>query len=152
MSENIHRADLDPLEMALAVNDAIEKGYYKNPEAAAKGMKKSKSFISKLMKVLKLEHEIIRDLERNKSTSDIEALYLIQRLADKKIQVKTYYDFVQGKIDRAGLRSMTSQKSFAAKHFVERTKKSFKLDLSSIEPNRLEKISKLLDEIERILE
>jgi ParB family chromosome partitioning protein len=151
MSENIHRADLDPLEMALSISDAIKKGYYKNAESAAKGIKKSKSFISKLMKVLKLHNDIIRDLERNKSTSDIEALYLIQRIMPAQKQLQVYYDFVQGKIDRAGLRGMLNKKSLTAKHFYERNEKQFILDLKQITEDKRDKVNKLLDQLEKIL-
>lgn len=151
MSENIHRADLDPLEMALSIREAIEKGYYKNAEAAAKGIKKSKSFVSKLIKVLKLNPEIIRDLERNHSTSDLEALYLIQRVDEPQKQIDVYYEFVKGNIDRAGLRNTVNKKSLTAKHFYERSEKKFILNLSKVSNVKRKEINILLDKLEKIL-
>jgi ParB family chromosome partitioning protein len=106
VAENLHRDNLDPLEMAISIDEALKKGYYKSAEEVAKGIKKSKSFVSKLMKVLKLDQEILDDLRRNRSTKDIEALYLLQNIKEPQVQVRKYYDFVQKRIDRNDLRQM----------------------------------------------
>lgn len=115
MAENVHRADLDPLEAALSIRGAIDRGLYRNMEEAAKGIRKSKSYVAKLLKVLQLDPVIIEDLEKNKSTSDLEALYFIQRIEDKKRQVQAYRDFIAKKIDRAGLKELVRAASMPTK-------------------------------------
>jgi ParB family chromosome partitioning protein len=85
--ENTQRDNLNPLELALALRQAMDKKLYKNMEELANALGKSKSYISKVLRVLSLEEEIIKDLAKNKSTNDIESLYEIQKIKDKKEQI-----------------------------------------------------------------
>ncbi len=152
MSENIHRTDLDPLELAIAISDAIKKGYYRTFDDAAKGIKKSPGYLSKLMKILHLDSEILDDLKRNKTTSDVEALYYLQKIKDSKRQVALYYEFVRGAVDRVGLRELVNKKVSHAKDAYELKRNnnsiSFKADLKRISK---EKAESLHSEIEAIL-
>jgi len=98
--ENTQRDSLNPLELALSLRQAMDKGLYKNLEELALALSKSKSYVSKVLKVLSLEDKIIKDLSQNKSINDIESLYEIQKIEDKKEQVSVYFDFVAKKLDR----------------------------------------------------
>lgn len=154
MAENIHRADLDPLEAALSIREAIDKGLYKNAEAASKGIRKSKSYVAKLLKILQLSPEIIKDLEKNKSTSDLEALYFIQRIKDEKAQIKAYNDFIAKKIDRAGLKDLvasataTGTKNKEAIAIQRKGKKiSISIELNEKKPVKVEEMRNVLDRI-----
>lgn len=102
--ENIQRDNLNPLELALSLRQAMDKNIYTNLEEISQALGKSKSYISKVMKVLNLEDEIIKDLVENKSTNDIESLYEIQKIKNKKEQLEIYKDFVSKKLDRKALR------------------------------------------------
>jgi len=104
--ENTQRDNLHPLELALSLREAMDKNLYKNLDELSKTLGKSKSYISKIMKVLSLNNEIIEDLSKNKSTNDIEALYEIQKIKNKTEQVKIYYDFIAKKLDRKALRKL----------------------------------------------
>jgi ParB family chromosome partitioning protein len=108
--ENTQRKNLNPLELALSLRKAIDKNLYKNQEELGIALGKSKSFTSKVLKVLSLDEEIIKDLEKNKSTNDIESLYEIQKIEDKKDQVKIYFDFIAKKLDRKGVREFNKSK------------------------------------------
>jgi ParB family chromosome partitioning protein len=102
--ENTQRDNLNPLELALSLRHALDKGLYPNMEALAQALGKSKSYISKVLKVLSLHETIVRDLATNRSTNDIESLYEIQKIADPDEQVAVYFDFVAKKLDRKALR------------------------------------------------
>jgi len=113
--ENTHRDNLNPLELALSLRQAMDKKLYKNLEELALALSKSKSYVSKVLKVLSLEDEIIKDLSNNKSTNDIESLYEIQKIKDSDKQISVYFDFVGKKLDRKALREMNKVKVSHAK-------------------------------------
>ena len=109
--ENTQRDNLNPLELALSLRQALDKNLYKNLDELSMALSKSKSYVSKVLKVLSLDDEIIKDLETNKSTNDIESLYEIQKIEDTVEQVKVYFDFIAKKIDRNGLRELNKTKN-----------------------------------------
>ena len=137
IAENMQRDNLDPLEFALSLQHAMNKKLYTSMEELGSKLNKSKSYISKALKVLTLEKEILEDLEKNKSTSDIELLYEIQKITDAKKQIKTYFDYLKGKITRAGVRELNKKKVSHAKpkYEIKATKKkiAFNADLSDID-------------------
>ena len=110
IAENMQRDNLDPLEFALSLQHAMSKKLYKSMEELGSKLNKSKSYISKALKVLTLDQEILDDLEKNKSTSDIELLYEIQKIADVKQQVEVYFDYLKGNITRVGVRELNKKK------------------------------------------
>ena len=67
--ENVQRDQLSPLEVALACNEAINNGLYTSREDLAKILNKSKSYVIKVMSIIKLSQVIIADLSKNKSIS-----------------------------------------------------------------------------------
>jgi len=150
--ENTQRDNLVPLELALAIRGALDKKLYNNLEELSIALSKSKSYISKVLKVLMLEEVIIEDLTKNKSTNDIEALYEIQKITPSSEQVKYYFDFISKKIDRKGLRELNSKKVSHAKvpYKFENRAKRVKIEF---EVGHLtdEQINKINDEIEQII-
>ena len=113
--ENIQRDKLDSLELALSIKKAMDSKLYNTYEELGRSLKKSKSYLSKAVKVLSLEDEIIKDLEKNKSTNDIETLYEIQKIKNSAKQVELYFKFIEKKIDRAGIRDLNKSKVSHAK-------------------------------------
>jgi ParB family chromosome partitioning protein len=124
--ENTHRDNLNPLELALSLRQAMDKKLYKNLEELSMALSKSKSYVSKVLKVLSLNDKIIEDLSKNKSTNDIESLYEIQKIKDEKKQIEVYFDFINKKLDRKALRELNKKKVAHAKQdyaFTNRAKK-----------------------------
>ena len=146
--ENTQRDNLNPLELALSLRQAMDKNLYTNLEGLSQALGKSKSYVSKVMKVLQLEEEIIKDLSVNKSTNDIEALYEIQKIKESKEQVKVYFDFLAKKLDRNGLREHNKAKVSHAKvkkpYTFDRGSKKMKLvlDVSGFTDELKEKMNK----------
>ena len=108
--ENTQRENLDPLELALSFQSAIDKKFYKSMKELSEAVGKSASYVGKVISVLALDGEIIKNLKSNKSTSDVESLYEIQKIKDSKEQVRVYFDFIKKKIDRKGLRELNRSK------------------------------------------
>ena len=131
--ENTQRDSLNPLELALSLRQAMDKKLYKNMEELAQALSKSKSYVSKVIKVLALEDEIIEDLAKNKSTNDIESLYEIQKIQDKQEQIKIYFDFISKKLNRKALREYNAKKALPVKskalYTYTKNKKKIKLEL-----------------------
>jgi len=137
IAENMQRDNLDPLEFALSLQHAMSKKLYTSMEELGSKLNKSKSYISKALKVLTLNQEILDDLEKNKSTSDIELLYEIQKIADVKQQVNVYFDYLNGNITRMGVRALNKKKVSHAKlkYEIKATKKKiiFNADLEDVD-------------------
>jgi len=151
--ENTQRDNLNPLELALSLRQAMDKKLYKNMDELSQALGKSKSYVSKVLKVLALDDEIIKDLAKNKFTNDIESLYEIQKIVDKQEQVKVYFDFIAKKLDRKALRELNKKEKVShAKvpySFEGRAKKvKVEFDVSDLTDDEVKVIK---DEIEEVL-
>ncbi len=153
ISENIQREDLDPLELAISLQNVLDKKLYKNREMLSKVIGKSASYVGKVLKILALDSEIIEDLKMNKSVNDIESLYEIQKISDKKEQKRVYDDFVTKKIDREGLRELSRSKKDTKEKkvpysFENRAKNvKFQYDTSTLTDEEIRNINKELVEV-----
>lgn len=151
--ENTQRDNLNPLELALSLRQAMDKKLYTNLDELSQALGKSKSYVSKVMKVLQLDDEIIKDLSKNKSTNDIEALYEIQKIKERKEQRRVYSDFVAKKLDRKALREHNKKEKVShAKvpySFEGRAKKiKVEFDASDLTDGEVRKIK---EELEKVL-
>ncbi|HHD80507.1 MAG TPA: ParB/RepB/Spo0J family partition protein [Campylobacterales bacterium] len=149
--ENTQRDNLNPLELALSLRQAMDKKLYTNMEELSQALGKSKSYVSKVMKVLSLEDEIIKDLSKNKSTNDIEALYEIQKIKDVKEQSRVYFDFIVKKLDRKALRELNKKEVSHAKvpYKIENRAKKVKVefDVSILKDSDIKKINEEIEEV-----
>jgi len=102
--ENVQRDQLFPLELALACQEAINKGLYKTRDELSNVLNKSKSYLAKVMAILKLSQKIINDLSENKSVKDIEALYELQKIQDVNKQEELYFLLKNKKVTREDIR------------------------------------------------
>jgi ParB family chromosome partitioning protein len=109
--ENIQRDQLFPLELALACKEAIDKGLYQTRDEISKVINKSKSYLAKVMSILKLSPKIIQDLSKNKSIKDIEVLYELQKIKNTKKQEELYFLLKNKKITREDIRLKVKQQN-----------------------------------------
>lgn len=150
--ENTQRDNLVPLELALALKNALDKNLYKNMEELSVTMSKSKSYVSKVLKVLSLEDEIVEDLRKNKSTNDIEALYEIQKIKDPAEQVRVYFDFIGKKLDRKALREFNKKDVSHAKepYMLSNRGNKVKLEINTSALSKTE-VEQMNEEINQLL-
>jgi len=110
--ENIQRENLHPIEIALSCKEAIDKKVFQSTIEISKALNKSKSYISKIMSVLKLDQVIVQDLLNNKSVKDLEVLYELQKIKDAKQQIKLFNEYKNKIITREDIRNaVKAQKS-----------------------------------------
>jgi len=105
--ENLQREDLDLIETAIALKKYKEE-FNKSYEEIAKEIGKSKTYIVRVVNILNLPDEIIKDIKENKSTKDINALNMLNTYS-KKVAVHMCTD--NQNADFSGdLEEYTSQK------------------------------------------
>jgi len=151
--ENIQRDQLFPLELALACKEAIDKGLYKTRDEISNVINKSKSYLAKVMAILKLSPKIIEDLSENKSVKDIEALYELQKIKDIKKQEKLYFLLKDKKATREDIRlEVKNQNNNKEIKIINYKKTKQKISLS-IDLTKLEEKQKidLEDKLEVLL-
>ena len=103
--ENIQRENLHPIEIALSCKAAIDKKVFQSTIEISKALNKSKSYISKIMSVLKLDEVIVNDLLNNKSVKDLEVLYELQKIKDAEQQIKLFNEYKNKTITREDIRN-----------------------------------------------
>ncbi|BDY13973.1 ParB/RepB/Spo0J family partition protein [Hydrogenimonas cancrithermarum] len=155
LQENIQRVDLAPLEIAVSLKSALDSEAFATMEELAMGIGKSKSFVSKVLSLLKLDDYIVEDLARSRAVGDIEALYMLQKIDDKKTQRKLYDALKNGEIGRKEIKSIL-QKGEKVSHAkpvyrIRKTGKKLNMQFNggSMDETTLEAIR---EEIEKILQ
>ncbi len=132
--ENTQRENLDPLELSLSLQQALELGLYKTKQELALALSKSNSFISKVIKITTLDKKIIEDLKLNRSTSDIETLYELQRVRDTQQQIELYFSFIKNEITRNDIRVINTKKNINTSsplYSISNKSKKIKLEIDS---------------------
>lgn len=98
--ENIQRNDLTDFETAKHIVRLWETGRYEKKSDLAKKLGKSDSYISKAFSSLKLDDEILEDIEANKKDISVSVMDEISRVKDKKVQKEVYQKYSAGEITR----------------------------------------------------
>jgi ParB/RepB/Spo0J family partition protein len=125
--ENLQRQDLHPLELALAIDGALNNGFTRWELCSA--LAKSPSYISKCTSILKLHPSILDDLQKSKSKIGLEILVDLQRLGDDDIQLKFYLDYKNGTITQADIRTEINRlKNRPAPSIFKSSTKKLKFD------------------------
>jgi ParB family chromosome partitioning protein len=103
--ENIQRENLNPMEIALSFQNLLNNKIVKTKSELASLVGKSNAYVSKVLSLLKLNSEVIIDLNASKSITDLETLYELQRITDNDVQKEFYQDLKNKKIKRNDLRN-----------------------------------------------
>ncbi|RXJ86925.1 ParB/RepB/Spo0J family partition protein [Arcobacter sp. CECT 8985] len=98
--ENIQRSDLTDLEVAKYISILWNSGQYKKKADLAKAIGKSPSYISKAFGCLKLDSQIIKDIEENENDLPLSVLEEIARVKDTDVQKEVYEKYLAGEITR----------------------------------------------------
>ena len=98
--ENIQRNDLTDFETAKHIVKLWESGRYAKKSDLAKKIGKPDSYVSKAFSSLKLDSEILEDIETNKKNISIGVMDEIARVKDKEVQKEVYEKYSAGEITR----------------------------------------------------
>ena len=159
--ENIQREDLDILETAISLQNLLNEKVFNTKQELARAIGKTSAYVSKILSILKLENEIIKDLEDHKSVKDLEVLYELQKIKDPKIQIKLYYKIIEGNFTRNELREYNKKvKQGLENKVVKEEVKPFTLNITKkvisfkypIKNIKKEDISNFENDINKLLE
>jgi ParB family chromosome partitioning protein len=100
--ENLQRQDLHPIELAIAVDNALNSGISRAELMQSLG--KNDSFISKCLGILKLSPLILDDMQKNKRKVGLEILVELQGLKDEDVQWELYQKYITGGISKEEIR------------------------------------------------
>ncbi|MDQ7067769.1 MAG: ParB/RepB/Spo0J family partition protein [Sulfurimonas sp.] len=106
--ENIQREDLTDFEVAVHIGKLWASGNYNTKGYLSLTLGKSPSYVSKAFSCLKLDSEIIHDLEENKHNISISVLDEISRVTH--FQKKVYDKYIAGEITRDDIKSFRTTK------------------------------------------
>ncbi|OCL85707.1 Chromosome-partitioning protein Spo0J [Aliarcobacter thereius] len=127
--ENIQRNDLTDFETAKHIVRLWESGRYDKKSDLAKKLGKSDSYISKAFSSLKLNDEILEDIEQNKKDIPLSVMDEISRLKDIEIQKEVYEKYSDGEITRDEIKEFKEPKS-EIKNKIEAHNEKFIKDFS----------------------
>lgn len=108
--ENIQRNDLTDFETAKHIVKLWETGRYKKKSDLATKLGKSNSYVSKAFSSLKLDGEIIEDIEKNQKNISVSVMDEISRVEDKDTQKEVYEKYNAGEITRDEIKEFKEKK------------------------------------------
>lgn len=108
--ENIQRNDLTDFETAKYIVKLWKTGRYEKKSDLAKKLGKSDSYISKAFSSLKLDDDILEDIEKNKKDISVGVMDEISRVKDKKTQKEVYEKYSAGEITRDEIKDFKTKK------------------------------------------
>jgi len=151
VSENELRESLTSLELALSIDEVLKKGAYKTINEVAQVLGKSKTYLSKIYSMLRLDETILEDLQKTRGVEHIEALYELQKVSDKKLQVDLYFKLKKGEINIDNIRVHSvkrrkeTQKAYDFK--VSKSSVSLKINTRDLPEETKEKMNEELQAI-----
>jgi ParB/RepB/Spo0J family partition protein len=107
--ENIQRNDLTDFETAKHIVKLWETGRYEKKSDLAKKLGKSDSYISKAFSSLKLDDDILEDIEKNKKNISVSVMDEISRVKDKTVQKEVYKKYSDGEITRDEIKELKKE-------------------------------------------
>lgn len=114
--ENIQRNDLTDFETAKHIVKLWETGRYDKKSDLAKKLGKSDSYISKAFSSLKLDDDILEDIEKNKKNISVSVMDEISRVKDKTVQKEVYKKYSDGEITRDKIKEFKEPKNKIEAH------------------------------------
>jgi len=146
--ENMQRKNLDVIEEAIALKNALL--HFKTIEKLSKALGYNNSLIGKKISILKLNRMIIDDIKENKTTSDVVALNMLNKLPNE-LQYRYYKEFLEkgrGWLKEA-VKNFKKQKSeknpFEFKHNKRSKKLVIKID--KIDAEKAKKIEEFIKQL-----
>ena len=107
--ENIQRNDLTDFETAKHIVKLWETGRYEKKSDLAKKLGKSDSYISKAFSSLKLDDDILEDIEQSKKDIPLSVMDEISRVKDKTVQKEVYKKYSDGEITRDEIKELKKE-------------------------------------------
>ncbi|AXX89311.1 hypothetical protein CKA55_07350 [Arcobacter suis] len=115
--ENIQRSDLTDFEVAKYICKLWDSGRYAKKSDLANRIGKKDSFVSKAFGSLKLDTEILKDIEEKKINIPISVMDEIARVGDADTQKKVYEKYNNKEITRDEIKDFKEPISLKSEYF-----------------------------------
>jgi len=123
--ENIQRDDLTDYEKAKFIGELWASGAYKQKSEIAEALGKTPAYISKCFSTLRLDDEIIKDLEEGSHPLGLSILEELGRVKDKPLQREIYLKLISKEINRDGIARCISDFNDGKIFKPKKSKKTF---------------------------
>jgi len=94
--ENAHRQNVDPLELAISFEKALEDGFYSSQSDLAAAIGKTEGLVSQYLSLLKLSPAIKNRLSSREISVGVKELYKIQKIKDEAKQLEIFNLYLAG--------------------------------------------------------
>jgi ParB family chromosome partitioning protein len=94
--ENAHRQNVDPLELAISFEKALEDGFYSSQSELAAAIGKTEGLVSQYLSILKLSSTIKDRLSSREISVGVKELYKIQKIKDEVKQLDLFNLYLKG--------------------------------------------------------
>lgn len=94
--ENAHRQNVDPLELAISFEKALQDGFYSSQSELAAAIGKTEGLVSQYLSILKLSPNIKDRLSSREISVSVKELYKIQKVKDEGKQLVLFDLYLAG--------------------------------------------------------
>jgi len=110
---NLHRLNPGPIEMAIACQRILDKGFFKCKKELSIALNKDETYVGDLLNLVAMDKRIIEDLVKNKSINDLRILRLIRKAHQatgnrSDLQWEMYQRVIRERMTRAQLQKELS--------------------------------------------
>ena len=151
--ENLQRDDMDPIENAIAFKRLLDEKIFPNQIQLAKKISVSKSWMSRILSILKLPSDLLNTIREDKF-KDINILTALNKLDDKD-SIATY-SVVKDMTRTEAIKYINSIKNkkqvSVVKSSVTVYKNKITIDTKNIDAEKQKKIDSLVAKIKEIIE
>jgi ParB family chromosome partitioning protein len=148
--ENLQRESMDPIETAISMKRIINEKIVRNQNELAEKVGLTKSWISKMMSVLKLPNELL-DVVRNEGYSDITVLAALNKLNKDHLEI---YKIIKNLDRKAALKYIKERSenniTTATNRIVTKGNK-VTINLKGLSSTKTTEIKQYIDKINNIL-
>lgn len=136
--ENAHRQNVDPLELAISFEKALEDRFYASQSELATAIGKTEGLISQYLSILKLSPIIKDRLSSREISVSVKELYKIQKIKDEVKQVALFDLYLAGMssydLDQEIKKLTALPSENKSKHYFDAKKRvlNIKLDIKKV--------------------
>lgn len=153
MVENVQRADLHILELAIQYSELIANGIFTSSREIAKAIGKDESTVGKTLKLLKLPQMVIDDIRLNRSTVDLLVLDALRKVEDKDTIESLYSWFVETKATRIQLLNKIKElkcnqpEEAVSEYKIKSNKDSYIITIPKLSEEKMKEIEEFIKKV-----
>ena len=149
--ENLQREGMSPIETALSMKKILDDKIVMNQVELAKKIGYSKSWLSRIMSILKLPNEIITQI-REEGYNDIYVLSALNKLNNNHIEI---FKKIVNLDRKAALKYISAASQKKPMEYVEnrikKSKNNISINVKGLSSTKKDQVNKLIEELSIIL-